>query len=91
MSTTTLLVLLLLAVVGLLVVTVPAYLAWRHPGLRAPLTVAATAAGVCAPPGRGSAGLPVAPGRGRGGKPHRPAAPWGLHREGAGGGRAEAV
>ncbi|MEV7282898.1 hypothetical protein [Streptomyces sp. NPDC093111] len=46
MSTTTLFVLLLLVAVGVLLVTVPAYLVWRHPGLRAPLTVAATVAGV---------------------------------------------
>ncbi|MEU1867844.1 hypothetical protein [Streptomyces gardneri] len=40
MSTTTLLVL-LLVVAGLFVVAVPGYLAWRHPRLGIPLTVAA--------------------------------------------------
>ncbi|MFJ6355037.1 hypothetical protein ACIQKB_36970 [Streptomyces sp. NPDC092046] len=41
MSTTTLFVLLLLAVAGLAVVAAPAYLVWRHPRLAVPLTVAA--------------------------------------------------
>lgn len=41
MSTTTLIVLLLLALAGLLVLTLPAYALWRHPRLGIPLTVAA--------------------------------------------------
>ncbi|MFC8511112.1 hypothetical protein ACFU3J_16225 [Streptomyces sp. NPDC057411] len=46
MSTTTLLVLLLLASIGLLVVAVPAYLVWRHPRLGMPVTVAVAVAAV---------------------------------------------
>ncbi|MFJ2937898.1 hypothetical protein ACIO8G_34675 [Streptomyces sp. NPDC087219] len=48
MSTTTLLVLLLLTITGLLVVAAPAYLVWRHPSLRAPLGIAVGAATVFA-------------------------------------------
>ncbi|MGO4636373.1 hypothetical protein AB4225_36555 [Streptomyces sp. 2RAF24] len=58
MSTTTLFILLLLAVTGLAVVAAPAYLALRHPRLGVPLAVAAAFAALVLSAVLGIAALP---------------------------------